>query len=837
MIAFLLWYLVTTILGWLTFPLAYRMLPGLPDRGYSLARALGLLVWGYCFWLLASLGILQNNTGGILFALAVLVVLSLWAGWRDRFTNLRAWVREHKGLILTSEFIFLLAFAAWALVRAANPDVSSTEKPMEMAFINAILHSPTFPPHDPWLAGYAISYYYFGYVMVAMLVKITGVASPVAFNLAVALWFALTAVGAYGLVFSLLVKRGVNRGKKVSPGLYSLPIFGPLFLLMVSNFEGILDVLHARGLFWSIGLDGKWTSSFWQWLDIQELTHAPPQFSWLPTRPGGIVWWRASRVLQDYRLDGLNREIIDEFPFFSYLLGDLHPHVLAMPFALLVIALALNFYFLGKTGEIKISRMHIPLAWHEFLLAAVALGGLAFLNTWDFPIYVALFSGVYVCSQYRRYGWSIARLWEFIGLGFALGVGGFILYLPFYLGFQSQASGILPSLVFFTRGVHFWVMFGPLLIPIILLILILWRRQRRTLPLSRPIFLAAFFIFGLLVLSFLWGIAISFLPKWGDMFLDSQGALNLGIGPLLSTALADRLKAPGTWLTLGLLLAFTFALLQRPKVETTSPAGNLELAEVKTDSHGFVLLLVLLGIMLTLAPEFFYLLDQFGWRMNTIFKLYFQTWIIWGVAAAYASVALVEELRSMSAKIGWVAGLSIMLLVTFAYPVFALPDKTEGFKPAAGLNLNGIAYLERYSPDDAAAIQWLQSAPLGVVCEAVGGQYSGYARISTFSGQPTVLGWPGHVSQWRGGSREIGSRQSDVDQLYRTSDWQMVSNIINQYQIRYIYIGDMERSTYRVNEVKFQRNLKVVYQKGSITIYEVPDSLPVIKIQPGMGQE
>jgi len=225
------------------------------------------------------------------------------------------------------------------------------------------------------------------------------------------------------------------------------------------------------------------------------------------------------------------------------------------------------------------------------------------------------------------------------------------------------------------------------------------------------------------------------------------------------------------------------------------------------------------------------LLDQFGDRMNTIFKFYFQAWIVWSVAAAYAAGLLIQELRGKWGAV-YRVGLIILLAITFTYPAFSLPDKTSNFKPAAGLSLNGAVYLDH---DDAAAIAWLQTQPLGVVCEAIGGQYSAYARVATFSGFPTVLGWPGHVSQWRGGAREIGSRQTDVEQLYRTADWQVTVNILNQYQIKYVYIGNMERTTYHVNEVKFQNNLQPLYQKGTVTIYEVPDVLAAGNSQTGIG--
>ncbi len=121
-----------------------------------------------------------------------------------------------------------------------------------------------------------------------------------------------------------------------------------------------------------------------------------------------------------------------------------------------------------------------------------------------------------------------------------------------------------------------------------------------------------------------------------------------------------------------------------------------------------------------------------------------------------------------------------------------------------------------------AAVEWLKSAPAGVIAEAVGGSYSEFARIGTQSGQPTVLGWPGHESQWRGGVKEMGSRQSDLERLYRTNDWTEAQQILHQYNVRYVFIGSLERNVYRVNENKFKRFLQPVFQQGQVAIYEVP---------------
>ena len=267
MTAFLSWYILITILGWLTFPLAYHLFPALADRGYTLARAFGLLVWGYVFWLFASLGIAQNDTGGLLLGLLVLVGLSGWAYWQDRGRwtvddgtrstvdgppSIVDWIRKNCKLILTTEVLFLLAFAFMAFVRASNPEVTTAggEKWMEVAFINAIMHSPTFPPHDPWLSGYAISYYYFGYVMTAMLAKLTAVSAPVAHNLMLSLIFGLSAIGAYGLLYDLLSAYRRWRGAEEQTGV--LPALGsflaPLFLLIISNLEGFFESCTAKAL-------------------------------------------------------------------------------------------------------------------------------------------------------------------------------------------------------------------------------------------------------------------------------------------------------------------------------------------------------------------------------------------------------------------------------------------------------------------------------------------------------------------------------------------------------------------------------------------------------------
>jgi YYY domain-containing protein len=811
MTAFLSWYLLIVVLGWLTFPLAYYLFPALADRGYTLSRAFGMLVWGYVFWLFASFGIAQNDIGGLLLGLVILGGLSAWA-----FVNCRSeithWINENRRLVITSESLFLVAFAFMAFVRAANPEIVGTEKPMELMFINGILNSPTFPPRDLWLSGYSISYYYFGYVMASMLAMFTGVPATMAFNLMISLIFGLSAVGAYGILYNLLGKTQLQMtGSRSSvennqvqvvhhnPSVIS-PLLAPLFLLIVSNAAGFLEVLHRRGLFWSFNPDGSATSSFWSWLDLRELSEPPTQpLGWIPERY--LWWWRASRVIQDYDLNDTWREVINEFPFFSYLLSDLHPHVLAMPFNLLAVAVALNLFFGGWPGRINLFFGELRINKVGFFLISLVLGGLAFLNTWDILIAGALIVSSYVLARVRQAGWGWARLEDVLLLGIPAVFIAYLLYLPFHIGFDSQLGGILPNFMYPSRGAQLWVMWGTLFIPLLAYFIYLWRSKTaaawRT-SLWTALGLIAFLLLAMFVVGF---AGLRLAPDLVNGILAEQAR---DISTFIADSMLRRLSYMGGLLTLLALFIPALAFLFKSE---NSPSS-------------FVVLLIALGALLIMGPEFLYLRDNFGWRINTIFKFYYQAWIVLSLATTYAMIVLLRNLRG-AANIAFSALFVLVLIVGLTYPVLSLLTKTNNFKPVFGFTLDDFVRVERENPDEAAAIQWLQSAPDGVVAEAVGGAYSNYARISIYTGLPTVLGWGNHEGQWRDYSLQ-GSREQDIETLYTSSDWIETQDIINRYDIRYVYVGNLERSTYRINEEKFNSFLRPVFQQGNVTVYEAP---------------
>jgi YYY domain-containing protein len=826
MTEFLTWYLILTVLGWLTFPLVYQLFPALSDRGYTLARTVGMLVWGYVFWLFVSLGFARNNLGGILFALAILIALSAWS-LITHYSSLITFLRSNLALIITTEILFLLAFAFLAIVRSANPELASTEKPMELMFINSILRSETFPPQDAWLSGYGISYYYFGYVMTAMLARLSDINGSTAHNLMTSLIFALGAIGSFGVVYNLLDRgrQTADDSKTHRPLSIVNALLAPLFLLLVSNFEALLEVLHRRGLFWSKDpVTGTYTSAFWTWLDMKELSQPPIEpLGWMPDRY--LWWWRASRVIQDYDITGGHREVIDEFPFFSFLLGDLHPHVLAIPFGFLAVSIALNIFLGGwKDSTLGVMGARLRVQPVGYLFAALVLGGLAFLNTWDILTAAALIVAAFVLWRANEDGWSWARLEELILFALPLGILSLLFYFPFYLGFSSQAGGILPNFMYPTRGMHLWVMWGTLFIPILTFLLYVWIKEPArpnwklalTIGLGLTLFLA--------LLTLLVGVLGFVVEK--DFVAATLASYNMTVSQFLGATSLRRLNHIGSLVTLLALLipALAFLFARNKEQETSNEENLLTASPSLVTRHSllpFPFLLLTLGTLLILAPEFVYLRDQFGYRINTVFKFYYQAWMLLSLVAAFGVGYTLQRLRGFADVMVRVL-IGVVIFCGLLYPVFGLITKTNNFKPVFGYDLNDFTRIQRENADDAAGIEFLLTQPEGVVAEAIGGGYSYYGRVSTHTGYPTVLGWIGHEAQWRGGYQLHGTREADIELLYATPRWEEAQTIIERYNIRYIFIGNLERTSMLVNEEKFALYLTPVFQQGSTIIYEAP---------------
>jgi len=491
----ILWYFTISLLGILAFPIIGRFFHRLPDRGYSLSRTAGILFITYLFWVLCSLGLVRNSLGGILIALFILACVSVYTirSWK-KFTPY-LWVRNNLRYVLTVELAFLLSFIALTWFRANNPNILGTEKPMEFMFINSILQSPTFPPHDAWLSNHAISYYHFGYVVVALLARITGTPSAIAFNLGLTTLFALSFLGAFGLAANL-ISQAKSRMSTQESRILSASIWpsflAPVLILIMGNFYGALEIIHDNGILSDLkipaivydygvvreegGIDptmefedppglGFRMINVWDWLDLKGLAYdtvsEPDGFDWRVEK-----WFFASRVIHDRNLIGIETEAIDEFPAFSFLLGDMHPHVLSLPFVLLAMTFAFT-WLVGFEGidypkflSLADVKRHIVLV----VMVGLIFGGLAFLNFWDFPIYffILILSHMISMVNEGNNGRIIVR--STIIFAMSALVSSIVLYLPFYITFQSQAGGILPNLIYPTRNNQFLVLMGPLLL-------------------------------------------------------------------------------------------------------------------------------------------------------------------------------------------------------------------------------------------------------------------------------------------------------------------------------------------------------------------------------------
>ncbi|MEZ4767102.1 MAG: DUF2298 domain-containing protein [Caldilineales bacterium] len=626
-------WLVIQLFALAALPLAWRWLAPLPSRGYALAKPLGLLMVSYLLWIGASLGFLRNGVGGILMAWAVVLGVSLWlgrAGWQRDDAGERPllrWLRARWVLVVVTEVLFLAALVGWATIRSFSPEITTAggEKFMELTFLNGILRSQQFPPQDPWLSGFAISYYYFGYVMLAALTRLSGLPASVAFNVGLGAWFALTLTAAFGIAYDLVASLARRadldrppRSGPQSPAPYIGGLLGALFVGLLGNLAGLLESLFSAG----VG-----PLAFWRWLDVKDLnclggpgysepiancltagSFVPDRFFW---------WWRASRVITDRDLVGNAVEVIDEFPFFSFLLGDMHPHVLALPFVLLAIGIALALLLHARQpaspgfGDRLSSRF--PLGWAGFGLAALALGGLAFLNTWDFPIYLFLAgAALMVRLAWNRGGISWRAAGEAALLAVMLGVAGVLLYLPFYAGFQSQAGGILPNFLFPTRLAQFFVMFGPLLAALLFFLLALsgqdgrgagfWRRFGGFL--AAAVLLPVLFLVLLIAAGVATGAGQEFMRRLMELPVVQQQIGGLSVLDLVGAVAARRVVTPWAFLALAGLLAWVGALLARRV--TASDATEDMPAPPFAPPVAFVLLMALTALLLTFSVEFVY---------------------------------------------------------------------------------------------------------------------------------------------------------------------------------------------------------------------------------------
>jgi len=656
---------------------------------------------------------------------ATIAVASCAVVWRQR-DEWSSIMKQRRALLLKEELVFWLCFGAFLAVRLGNPDLWHSsmggEKPMDFAYLNAIVRSEAFPPYNPWFAGGYINYYYFGFVLVGALVKLTGIVPQVAYNLAVPTLFALTAGGAFSVAYAAAaaMRSGAPAGQRAQSRLWLRPFgCGIAAIVLVAVAGNLVEPsLVARAA------TGEPIPNWW----------------W---------YWNATRAIPHALQEA---PPITEFPFFAFLYGDLHAHMMALPYTLLALLLAVALVVPGPDDR---ASRRVPLA--TIGLLALTMGTLFVTNTWDYPTYllvavVALFARAWARREPGARVQIVAfeAMWPWL----AIVVVGRLLFQPFFRHY-SQAYGALDA----------------------------WTGSRTP--------------------------AMAYLSIHG----------------------------------LFLLVIASFAAVEATHFK--------RLARLDRSTVAIRLLVwtwVIVGAVLTVLVEFVVVRSDVG-RMNTVFKFYFQVWVLWALAAAVGLQEIVSgwqervEARRPAARLGallWVTAFTVFVAAAAAYPVLAVPARwKDRFDPATGSTLDGQAYMrtavhtERRTPFemrwDLDAIRWIEKQIQGtpVILEAHMSEYRWGARISSNTGLPTILGWSWHQRQQHAAlpPSVVTDRERDVEAIYSEPSAAAVLPLLDRYHVEYIYVGPLERIVYPTEGLaKFEAEadwFRQVYENPAVRIFRV----------------
>ena len=764
----LFWWLAVLLLGLITWPLLWRILPMVPDQGYLLAKSIGLLFIAYLPWLLASTGLLAAGRATTWLALALV-------GLASAFVLSRTWgqfaqfVKKQRTELLLSEAVFTVSFLFFLWVRLTNPDLwhqwYGGEKPMDFAHMNALIKAVRYPPFDPWFAGGYVNYYYMGHQVFGTFIRLLGIVPSVAYNLVVPLVAALLAANVY--TFGSTVWRQASRSMRLLAG-----VGGVVLVAVVGNLDGAVQ--------WFQRLRGPALPDY-----------LPSGLPWLGQALGnmlrgepapGFDYWHSTRLIEG---------AIHEFPFFSFLYGDLHPHVLALPFTMVMPVLALAFVLSYRRDAIARADDTSPplVVWLRpllrsptlplLLLAGFVLGFLRTANTWDYPTYALLLGGAVVVVERR----GLLRLdipaWVRLGVAatvlFLVGRVAFGPYIDHYQSFFFGARGIEDQ----TPLWQYLVIHG---VPLFFVGVLLARELLRSRTAYDIRLIGVLAVLQLVLASVLWQRPIVLMLQF------------------------------------GVLLALMVAL--RP--QATKPTRLLA---------GMAALAMLLGIF----PEFFAIDGDVG-RMNTIFKFYLQAWCLMALVAAASLPYLWQQ-----ARLRWTALPVGALLVALAliYPASAIPDRAEQRLVPGLVTLDGTAFMEQAVITDQdreiplkwdlEAIRWLQDNVEGTptVLEATIPYFRWGARVAIHTGLPTVLGWDSHqwLQRWEY-LPMIEQRKLDIQTIYETADFDLALRLLRQYDVDYIYLGDLERAYYQGPglqkfDLMVDFGITEVYSNERVTIYRV----------------
>lgn len=829
--AVLVWWLVMIVAGWLAWPLLFVALPALPDRGYPVAKLAAWLLVAWVAWAGGTLNLLTWTRPGLAVLVLALAASSALVIWRRR-VEFWLYLRVHWRHLLAVEILTGALFAAFLGVRLGNPDLWHSafggEKPMDFAYFNAVLRSTVFPPIDPWNAGGAMNYYYFGYVIVGAPVKLIGVRPAVAYNLILPTLYAMTGVAVFSIAYNWVKGRRdgddprrarwwlpLPRGNAWLAGISAMVlavVMGNLgipleFVRQVSALDGYSQRLplgeviraeqeaHRQEIYdenyqdavadfrdeygydptapgdalavqqqaqtetddaingaakhppltriWSYGFDnlrdqiGSFLAGLGKMADGQPLQVAPNRWYWGP------------RSIITELPNGAGGNAIAEMPYFTFVYGDLHAHMLSMPVYL--------FALLWMLAEVMGAGRSGRRGWERAL--ALVLGGLAVgvlrpTNSWDWITFLILgplaltyaaWVGAVRTSRdlppsrlaARLVGWlrpdRVLNLWPAL-LVIPLAVAARIGYYLVRSSQEAEQAGRLLQVgetpihaTLSAPSVLLWVVAAVALVAVLYAAAVIALRAY----LDRPKLLAwlggiALFV-GVSVVAALpftryfataytsvqpWTQART--PLWAYLYIHGTFLFIIACFLLWQTArilrrvhvrdlegLAVPLTLAGIAAVGGVIVCLVAGAHDVPALQVAGPlliwAVALFFVPNQHPRLRLMYPLIVLGLALTLGVELVVLSGDIG-RQNTVFKFYLQAWfffsVVGGVAVAWMLHASIRWRPVL--RVGWQLVLAVLLTVGLLYPILATQGRfMDRFNAAeTPLTLDGMEYMQ-----------------------------------------------------------------------------------------------------------------------------------------------
>lgn len=716
---FAVWWLTILVLGWCSFPLCQYLFSGFRDRGYLVTKIFGIAGAGFLMWLGASTGIVPFTHVGCLVSTGVLAAVC-WGVWialkKQKIKDKMSWkfTTEWFQTVLDDELVFILFFLLWTYVAGFRPAAYGTEKFMDYGFMMAMMRSTTLPAKDLWYAGAKINYYYGGQYFAVFLTKLTGSKVELTYNL----MRTFVATFAFVLPFSLVRQMSVDRLKGSLTGKKRcLPaVAGIIAGISVSIAGNMHYVVYSKIIPWLQKLQGKEADSYW-------FPDATRYIGYNPDVPD---------------------KTIHEFPCYSFVLGDLHAHVVNVMFVLFLVGLLYAWMRSVRMREAVIMKPDRKQFWKKqlliphILLAAVMIGMFRFTNFWDFIIYFVVTGGVVLFTNIVQFDGKVKRILAVTAVqAVEIIVISYVVSLPFTLQFDSMFKGV--GIAQNHSMIHqLLILWGlPVVLTVLLIICIIWEKLR--------------------------------------------GGANRSLYRLMKAISVPDL---------------------------------------------FAIVMGLCAIGLIVIPELVYVRDIYengNARANTMFKLTYQAYMLFGMTMGYGIFRMLIAARKKVFKVVSVIGL-VLLCWTFGYfgnSVYAWFGKV--WEPSEYKGLNAASFLENDFAEDVAGIKWLKKNVKGapVVLEANGDSYSGYERVSAMTGLPTVLGWYVHEWLWRDDTADLNEKSADIESIYTSLDEEYVKELLEEYDVSYIFVGSKEREKYgeTLNEDVLKSLGEVVFQDEVYSTY------------------